>query len=153
MDEKKEKEIRKLLGDRFHLGVEYKKESLDGPFTKTWKLYRRYTDFAVMVSEDNKCIMSSETNTADELLDFAKRHRILNEARIVGRVRLLIVWIAAIAGLINMIFFHNHYVSAAILGIDIIAIIEAWVSFTIDMRNSNVEYEEIKQYLLNDNLK
>lgn len=65
---KRESEIRRLLGNDYHLGVSHVQESLK------WVLFKNYADSKVYFSKDNEAIMSSQTNTEEELYEFAKTH-------------------------------------------------------------------------------
>ena len=67
---KKQGKIRRLLGENFHLSIEYKEGEI------AWKLFRYYKDQDLYFDQHNKAIMTSEDSTEKDLLKFAKKNHI-----------------------------------------------------------------------------
>lgn len=133
-------EIRKLLGRQFHLCISY-----DNLINPKWSLYRNYIDSKVYFSEDNEVIMSSETNTIDELYEYAKKHNRIDEHFFIGKMFVIIASILFISMIINEAFFHNEMLTGFILGGDIMIICYSSISHIIWNNNYKVEMLELKE--------
>lgn len=135
----KENQIRKLLGNRYHLGVEY-----DGSKVLKWSLYKKYKDLNIYFSKENQPIMTSETNTEEELYNFAKLHykKDYNKqgSKIIG-ISLIVVWIVSI---IN-IFFNGKFTQFVLIS-DLWLII--WMISNNNVFNTNwkVDMLELKEH-------
>ena len=137
---KNESKIRKLLGNDYHLGVEINWNNYDYEITN-WKLFRRYNDSKMYFSTDNKAIMTSEENTEEELLKFAKEYHKYNYTRVHGSYRTIVAAIVAIV-LIANIFINNSYIRAIGLSIDTCLIIDSFISFIIINHNQRIEWKQ-----------
>lgn len=155
---KNEAKVRELLGDKFHLNTELVSDG--GGYKRKWSLYRRYDDFKVYMSEDNRKIMSSDTNTEEELLDFAKRHRIRSLDDSLYKTFMVYSLICIVLNIASIILnrfdlitpeFH-HCLLAFVLGILVVIIPVDIIKAHIDIKNINIKCEEMKQYLIYDNL-
>lgn len=71
MKSKDESKIRKWLGDRYHLNTEITFLE-DKTKIVSWKLFRVYPGW---LEDNSEAIMTSETHTDKELMNFAKKHR------------------------------------------------------------------------------
>ena len=140
----KESEIRKLLGDRFHLCVSYE-DGFDNP---KWILFRNYDDSKVYFSNDNGVIMSSETNTIDELYEYAKSHHQIDEHFSIGRLNIIMAWVCMILMIINIILFKNETLRGLLIGIDLMIIIYSIVSHHIWNKNWKVRMLELRENFL-----
>lgn len=147
---KNEKEIRKLLGNDYHLSIEMK----DGEIMQ-WVLFKNYKDSAVYFSEDNKAIMRSGINTEEELYEFAKKHHRLDFQKVNSKVRLVLLLGFLVLSLVNAIFVHNTTISTFILSCDLILIIWSVADFhcynhnwKIDMLELEESFERRKKELL-----
>lgn len=109
---KKEKKIRKLLGERFHLYVDNH---------GNWKLFRKYSDLEIYLSNENTEIMNSENNSEKELLKFAKKNRKYNVEKSITTITLVILWLAAGLAFIN-IFISSEVIRGFVFGIDLLAV-------------------------------
>lgn len=139
----KERKIRKLLGDKFHLCISYE-NSLDDP---KWSLYRNYVDSKVYFSNDNKIIMSSETNTIDDLYEYAKEHHQIDEHFIMSKSNVIIAWIFMLITIINIILFKNDTLRGFIFGVDIMIIFYSILSHIIWNKNWKVRMLELRENL------
>ncbi len=107
---KREKEIRRLLGNDYHLSIEMQ----DGKVMQ-WVLFKNYMDSSIYFSENNKAIMRSGLNTEEELYEFAKKHNRKDYNDIghkVIRVSLLSILVLSIINLfVDGIFTQIVYIS------------------------------------------
>lgn len=95
---KREKEIRRLLGNDYHLSIEMK----DGEVMQ-WVLFKNYLDSGVYFSEDNKAIIRSGENTEEELYEFAKTHSRKDYNKIGDKVIRFSLVIVCIISVINLL--------------------------------------------------
>lgn len=141
---KLEIKARKLLGNRFHLCTSY-----DENFEiKEWHLYRNYDDSKVYFSSDNEEIMSNETNTLEELYEFAKKHHQIDEHFTIGKMNIFIAWLLMILTIINIIFIKNETLRGFIYGGDFMIILYSIVAHRIYIKNSDVRMLELKEYFI-----
>ena len=106
----KEKEIRKLLGNRYHLTISYDK-NLE---LERWILFRKYYDSKIYFSEDNEAIMSSDKNTWEELYEFAKKHHKVDDNMKTRRIIMIMAWINCFLSIAN-IFWGNKTIRTIVL--------------------------------------
>lgn len=115
----REDEIRKLLGNNYHLSTHH--GLVDGEWKCTqWVLFRKYDDTNVYFSNDNEHIMCSEENTEEELYEYAKKHHEIDWYKTRMKVRGVALTILLILAIINM-FLLNKFISNYVL------ISEFWV--------------------------
>lgn len=124
---KKEKKIRKLLGERFHLYVDNH---------GNWKLFRKYSDLEIYLSNENTEIMNSENNSEKELLKFAKKNRKYNVEKSITTITLVILWLAASLAFIN-IFISSEVIRGFVLGIDLLAVCQVLIKSIAKEHNFN----------------
>lgn len=124
---KKEKKIRKLLGERFHLHVDNH---------GNWKLFRKYSDLEIYLSNENTEIMNSENNSEKELLKFAKKNRKYNVEKLITTITLVILWLAAGLTFIN-IFISSEVIRGFVLGIDLLAVCQTLIKSIVREHNFN----------------
>lgn len=141
----KEFEIRKLLGNEYHLSISYN-EGLENP---RWVLFRKYTDTKVYFSEDNEPIMSSEKNSINELYQYAKKHHKIDEHSFILKLNIIVAWVVLILMIINFLFFKNEIFRGLLLGIDLTIIFYSIVSHIIWEKNWKVSKEEWKENIKN----
>lgn len=97
--------IRKMLGNNYHLGVSVENENI------SWKLFRKYSDWELYMSNDNSAIMTSENNTEEELYKFAKEHYVWNELKTIDSVITVLLTINLIVVIINILIFKIELIS------------------------------------------
>lgn len=124
---KKEKKIRKLLGERFHLYVDNH---------GNWKLFRKYSDLEIYLSNENTEIMNSENNSEKELLKFAKKNRKYNVEKSITTITLVILWLAAGLAFIN-IFISSEVIRGFVFGIDLLAVCQTLIKSISREHNFN----------------
>ena len=138
--EKKIGKIRKLLGDRFHLGV-----GIDIDGIKSWVLYKKYKDSKIYFSKDNTMIMSSETNTLDELMEFAKKHHKIDEHFVISKLITYMLWFAFVICVLNAFLWDSNYVRVGVIVTDIIAIIIDVSMYFVWDKNWKVDMYELDE--------
>lgn len=124
---KKEKKIRKLLGERFHLHVDNH---------GNWKLFRKYNDLEIYFSNENTEIMNSEDNSEKELLKFAKKNRKYNVEKSITNITSVILWLAAGLAFVN-IFISSEIIRGFVLGIDLLAVCQVLIKSIVKEHNFN----------------
>lgn len=130
--------LRKYTKDKYHLCVSTDLEKNE------WQLYRRYVDQDVYFSKDNKAIMTSETNTIDELEKYLKEHYEPDFSDVVNKASLYIMavlWILYIAVLI--IFKKSTYFSGFLLGGLVINLVYLVISARLNQRHYDVVFLEL----------
>lgn len=143
---KREQEIRKLLGNDYHLSIE-----TDGKELKRWILFKKYKDTDVYFSKDNKPIMSSEENTEEELYEFAKKHHRLDYREVEGRVIIISLICVFILSIINI--FIDGVLSEFIFISDFWLLIWMFVNHRIFNNNWEVDMLEVKENIYRHNKK
>ena len=138
------KKIRKLLGNDYHLGIKY---SAFESKIQEWKLYKNYNDTRVYFSPDNKAIMSNETNTIDDLYNFAKKHHKIDEHLYMSKFNIIIAWLCLLLVILNIVFFKNDIIRGFIFGIDFMIIVSSLVSHNIWNKNWKVNMLELQENL------
>lgn len=132
---KNEEKIRKMLGKNYHLSVSSEGE---------WFLYRKYDDWDKYTSPNNKAIMTSETNTEDELLKFAKEHKRYDELEIRCTVRTLILFATVILSFMNC-WLSSELIRGIVLGIDMAIIIIAVAELLVTEHNLKITKKEFNR--------
>lgn len=132
---KNEEKIRKMLGKNYHLSVSSEGE---------WFLYRKYDDWDKYTSPNNKAIMTSETNTEDELLKFAKEHKRYDELEIRCTVRTLILFATVILSFMNC-WLSSELIRGIVLGIDIAIIIIVVAESLVTEHNFKITKKEFNR--------
>lgn len=135
---KKENEIRKLLGNRYHLYTSYR---IDLEEPEEWKLYKKYDDPLMYFSVLNQPIMTSKKNSFDELYEFAKKHHEIDEHHFMGLLNVIVAWFAMIIIIIN-IFIQDETIRGFTFGIDFMIIIYGLVSLKIYKKNHKIKMLE-----------
>lgn len=138
---KKEKKIRQILDYKeYHLHTSIKFE-LNEKIT-TWKLFKKYNGW---ISDGSEPIMTSETHTEEELLEFAKKHKKYYLVDIT-RMLLIIPIVTFIMSIINMCV-NNDVFRGIVWGLEIATILILIIEIFIVMRNDKVQKLEFKEYL------
>lgn len=132
---KKEKKIRKLLGERFHLYVDNH---------GNWKLFRKYSDLEIYFSNENIEIMNSEDNSEKELLKFAKKNRKYNVKKSIITITSVILWLAAGLAFVN-IFISSEIISGFVLGIDLLAVCQVLIKSIVKEHNFNQTNKDLEE--------
>ena len=132
---KKEKKIRKLLGERFHLYVDN---------NGNWKLFRKYNDLEIYFSNENTEIMNSEDNSEKELLKFAKKNRKYNVEKSIITITSVILWLAVGLAFVN-IFISSEIVRGFILGIEILAVCQVLIKSIAKEHNFNLANKDLEE--------
>lgn len=137
---KKLDELRKYTKDKYHFCVSTNLEKNE------WQLYRRYIDQDVYFSQDNKAIMTSETNTIEELEKYLKEHYEPSFWDVVNNASLCIMavlWVLYIVVLI--IFKKSTYFSGFLLGGLVINLVYLVISSRLNQRHYDVVFLELKE--------
>lgn len=135
---KKLDELRKYTKDKYHFCVSTNLEKNE------WQLYRRYIDQDAYFSQDNKAIMTSETNTIEELEKYLKEHYEPSFWDVVNKASLYIMavlWVLYIAVLI--IFKKSTYFSGFLLGGLVINLVYLVISAKLMQRHYDVVFLEL----------
>lgn len=146
---KREKEIRKLLGNDYHLSV----EMTDGEVMQ-WVLFRNYNDTTIYFSKDNKPIMRSGQNTEEELYEFAKKHHRPDGDKTKHIIRItcsLAIWILSIVNIYLSIDLINVFNLTSCLWILIWAMVDHRLfeaNWKIDMLELEENWQRRKKDLL-----
>lgn len=127
--------IRKMLGNNYHLYVSDNGESI------SWKLYRKYSDWELYMSNDNPSIMTSENNTEEELYKFAKEHYVWNELRTINSLITIMLSINLVVCWLNIFIFKELIISYLTCCTSIILLIISVVLFVINNHNCKVEWK------------
>ena len=135
------RKIRKLLGNRFHLCVKYD----DNVEPSEWHLFRRYGDAKVYFSKDNGEIMSSETNTLEDLMEFAKRHHKIDEHLVVSKLIMYMLWLAFVICVLNVFLWDSNYVRVGVIVTDIIGIFITLSMYFIWNKNWKVDMYDLDE--------
>ena len=99
---KNEFKIRKWLGEDYHLCVSLSGENLED---KNWKLFRKYPGY---LTDDSEAIMTSETNTDEDLYKFAKKHRRFETNPMKNGLIVIIAFIVMIIPFINILLKNDY---------------------------------------------
>ena len=138
---KKEHEIRKLLGNRYHLHVVFSPKGED----IEWQLFKRYENGDnIYYSSDNKPLMTSETHSLDELYEFAKKHHKVDLYRESFKVKQTMLIILLILGIVN-IFLSIDEISIITLTGDLIIIISMTADYLFWEKNWRVDMLELRE--------
>ncbi len=132
---KNERKIRKMLGKNYHLSVSSEGE---------WLLFRKYDDWDKYTNPNNKAIMTSETNTEDELLKFAKEHKRYDESKIRCTVRTLILFATVILSFMNC-WLSSELIRGIVLGIDIAIVIVVVAELIVSEHNFKITKKELNR--------
>ena len=130
--------LRKYTKDKYHLCVSTDLEKNE------WVWHRRYVDQDVYFSNDIKPIMTSETNTVEELEDYLKKHYEPSFSEVVNKASLYIMgvlWILYIAVLI--IFKKSTYFSGFLLGGLVINLVYLIISARLDQKHYDIVFLEL----------
>lgn len=132
---KKEKKIRKLLGNQFHLCVDN---------YGNWKLFRKYDNSKLYFSAENIDIMNSNNNSEKELLRFAKKNRRYDADKVIFNTTLTIVWLNVILASVN-IFINSEVIRGFILGIDLLALWQSLIKMVVSNHNLKCKTKALKE--------
>ncbi len=138
MDIKLDGKIRRLLGNDYHLCSLIREPGK----VERWSLYRYYEDHNIYFSELNKPIMTSETNTAEELYKYAKKHYKWNLATILSKANFIIGLIALIVLIINIFVIKNDTLRRVVLTVNLCSIFTSTIILIVDSHNINVSVDE-----------
>lgn len=134
---KESKKVRKLLGNKFHLCEKGDNE---------WLLFRRYENGdKIYFSEDNKAIMTSETYTYADLLEFAKKHKKIDVSKTITSGSVFYAWIWFFINLINLFFIHSDILTIITITTVYTVIFVDVVNHIIYMKNSKVDLLELEE--------
>lgn len=140
---KKENEIRKMLGDRYHLSCSCEHDDENGFTVSEWYLFKTYQNAdPVYFSADNKAIMTNETHTEDDLYEFAKSHKKFDVVRVHNKVRLITISIILLISIIN-IFVASKALTIMILSCDAMFLIWLITDVIVFNRNNRVDTLEM----------
>lgn len=132
---KKEKKIRKLLGNQFHLCVDN---------YGNWKLFRKYDNSKLYFSAENIDIMNSNNNSEKELLRFAKKNRRYDADKVIFNTTLTIVWLNVILASVN-IFINSEVIRGFILGIGFLALWQSLIKMVVSNHNLKCKTKALKE--------
>ena len=136
---KNEHEIRKMLGDRYHLTTKYD-FVLDS--VVEWRLFKTYKNGdPIYYSNDNKVLMSNETHTEEDLFEFAKSHKKFDVFKTHIKVQKVIISIILLMSLIN-IFIGLRTISIIVLTCYVMLLIWLFTNTIIFNKNYKVDVLE-----------
>lgn len=141
MKSKDENKIRNWLGDRYHLNTEITFKE-DKTKIEKWKLFRVYPNW---MTDGSEPIMTSETHTDEELMNFAKKHRKYNLSIVDSTTMVILAWLNLILGFFNILLFRKVFIRGFICGIDFTIIVVSLVKLIYLKRNEKVEDNEFKE--------
>lgn len=129
MMKNKEWKIRRMLGERYFL------------FTKgeEWSLYK-FKSYAPISDEP---IMTSKTNTVDDLYKFAKKNRVYDLSDILNLMP-IIVFILTLINIIIVFTTKNNFVRGIIMGALFILLIIDIIVFHMSEHNFKIEMKELE---------
>lgn len=136
--------IRKLLGKDYHLSITCNFNKPDN-----WVLFKKYYDPKIYFSENNEPIMTSEKNTLEELLAFAKQHHKIDEHFAMDYFRIVVLSLVLVLAIVNC-FINNSIVRTIIYTTDILLLIETFISNKIWDKNFEIEKKEMLTNLFRD---
>ena len=148
---KNEFEIRRLLGDNYHLATTYDENKV------TWKLFRKYKDDKLYFSEFNNEIMTSETHTEKDLLKFAKENYVYDFERLHIRKALVLSILCLVLCIFNM-FLKNNFFRGIFYGMEFYLWVDLIVNSIAFNNNSkirrkrSVEEFELRKKILKNKL-
>lgn len=137
---KNEFKIRKWLGDKYHLNVTLGGEKLE---VESWNLFRKYPGY---LTDDSEAIMTSETNTDEELYKFAKKHRRFETNPTKNGLFVILAFIAGLIPFIN-IFLNNDYLKMFFYGTQFMIWFIALPTFILIEHNIKVDEKETLEIL------
>lgn len=132
---KKETKIRKMLGNDYHLSI---------VGNNCWKLFRKYKDWDLYISEENETIMTSETHTEKELYKFAKKNRKYDIENANNSINIIVAWLCCIVIIIN-VFIKIEWLRYFIWGIDFYIIINCIYRLILMEHNHKVFMNQIDE--------
>lgn len=142
--EKKYSKVRNLLSNDYHLCMEFKDNNIE------WKLFKKYDDPKIYFSKDNRPIMTSETNTYEELLEYAKKHRKYNLEIVLSVQFMISSSFLLIISIIN-IFIKNTGIRYFLWGANFITLLTLLTITIISKKNFNVISNEYLEWLKDKN--
>lgn len=114
---------------------------------KMWALYRKYDNYDLYVSPNNKPIMTSETHTEKDLLKFARQHQIYDFETNTYRFRIIICFINLLIVLINTKL-NSDLLIGVIFGICFSVMLEGLFDIFISNRNHKIKIKELKEKIV-----
>ena len=137
---KNEFKIRKWLGDNYHLHISISGTNWED---ESWKLFRKYPGY---LTDDSKPIMTSETNTDEELYKFAKKHRRFETNPTKNGLLVILAFFAMLIPFIN-IFLNNDYLKMFFYGTQVMIWFIALPTFILIEHNITVDEKETLEIL------
>lgn len=135
--------IRKLLGNRYHLSVEYNVENCEKIH---WVLFKKYDNCdPIYWSLDNKPIMNSDDNTEEELYEFVKKHKKIDIENINRQIRTILIYLVLLLFLINVFFINSKIITTIVLTSDAIFLLLMIIDFIMFNKNHKVDMLEITE--------
>jgi len=135
--------IRNLLGNRYHLSVEYNGINCEKIH---WVLFKKYDNCdPIYWSSDNKPIMNSDDNTEEELYEFAKKHKKIDVENINRQIRTILIYLILLLSLINVFFINSKIITIIVLTSDAIFLLLMIIDFIIFNKNYKVDMLEITE--------
>lgn len=113
----------------------------------TWSLYRKYIDLDVFLSEDNKAIMTSETNTIEELEKYLKEHcekEMLDVISIANIIILIIIWLIQIGDLLEF-GSRSEFVNGILFGGLAVNLSYLIIATILDQRHYDLIFKELHE--------
>lgn len=134
---KEEKKIRKLL--------DYKRYHLHTTSEEEWQLFKKYEDLDTYYSKNNKAIMTNETHTERDLLQFAKEHKKYSLDEYHNTYSIIIFTLGWILIILSWII--NELLALVTLGIYMAFLASTLLWSYQSSRNVEVEFQEnIEEY-------
>lgn len=128
--------IRLMMDDRYyHLHEEWTPLEVSenfGHYIETWKLYEKHDYW---MTDNSKPIMTSETNTYEELYKFVKENRDIKEDKVLMKVNMIGCIICIILVPLNIAFFKDTQLRGFIYGVELSCIVASYIRFIINEKN------------------
>lgn len=140
---KKEFEIRRMLGENYHLSTEYGCYDDDYKIIK-WVLFEKFDNPKVYFSDDNKAIMSSDTHTWEELEKFAKENRNY-DFRDVMKTIVIIEEVLCGINIVGILLCFNNFVKGFIIGSIISIVFIDLIIFIMQDHNHKVKMKKLRR--------
>lgn len=123
--------IRRMIDDRYYHLTEEAKWDENYNLVETWKLFEKHDYW---LTDGSEAIMSSETNTYEDLYKFVKKNRTIDLDSVLGISTIIILAINVIISIINC-YLHNAMLRGFILGIDLICMIFVLIRWEVSGKN------------------
>lgn len=114
-----------------------------------WALYRKYTNSKIYLSKDNDNIMDSDHNSIEELREFVKKHKKIDEFKIMMGLRTVLNVILMLLVFFNAFVLKIKFLSLCFILFQIILLLEQFMQYFLWKHNFAIKKVQFKEDLLN----